>query len=151
MNRRRYRRQRRKVESDSPTDDANKAAIRRHMQKIAGMFAEGDFSIPMFIHETVPPGVEVTIGENDAIRVARSRYRVLTPGLRFPAMIELKSFRPNSKPIIRLDPCRIRSISEDKAKLLIACEDGSTLAVTLIDSGNSVSVRDKNDQVEYLG
>jgi hypothetical protein len=47
------------VESDSPTDNANKAAIGRHMQKIAGMFAEGDFSLPMFIHETVPPGVEV--------------------------------------------------------------------------------------------
>jgi hypothetical protein len=29
------------------------------MQKIAEMFAQGDFSLPMFIHETVPPGVEV--------------------------------------------------------------------------------------------
>jgi hypothetical protein len=29
------------------------------MLKIAGMFAQGDFSLPMFIHETVPPGVEV--------------------------------------------------------------------------------------------
>jgi hypothetical protein len=28
------------------------------MQKIAGMFAQGDFSLPMFIHDTVPPGVE---------------------------------------------------------------------------------------------
>ena len=25
---------------------------------IAGMFAEGNFSIPMFVHNTVPPGVE---------------------------------------------------------------------------------------------
>jgi hypothetical protein len=47
------------VESDSPDDNASKEAIRRHMQKIAGMFAEGDFSLPMFIHDTVPPGVEV--------------------------------------------------------------------------------------------
>ena len=47
------------VESDSPDDNANKEAIRRHMQKIAGMFAHRDFSLPMFIHDTVPPGVEV--------------------------------------------------------------------------------------------
>ena len=46
------------VESQSPDDDASKEAIRRHMQKIAGMFAQGDFSLPMFIHHTVPPGVE---------------------------------------------------------------------------------------------
>jgi hypothetical protein len=46
------------VESNSPDDDASKEAIRRHMQKIAGMFAQGDFSLPMFIHDTVPPGVE---------------------------------------------------------------------------------------------
>jgi len=42
-------------------------------------------------------------------------------------------------------------ISEDQAKLLIECKDESTLDVTLVDPGNSVSVRDKNDQVEYLG
>jgi hypothetical protein len=47
------------VESNSPEDDTCKAAIRRHMQKIAGMFGQGDFSLPMFIHDTVPPGVEV--------------------------------------------------------------------------------------------
>src|ERR1700722_6868272 len=46
------------VESDSPDDNASKEAIRRHMQKIAGMFAQGDFSLPMFIHDMVPPGVE---------------------------------------------------------------------------------------------
>jgi hypothetical protein len=47
------------VESDSPDDNASKEAIRRHMQKIARMFSQGDFSLPMFIHDTVPPGVEV--------------------------------------------------------------------------------------------
>jgi hypothetical protein len=46
------------VESNSPDDDPSKEAIRRHMQKIAGMFAQGDFSLPMFIHDMVPPGVE---------------------------------------------------------------------------------------------
>ena len=47
------------MESDSPEDNASKEAIRRHILKIAGMFAQGDFSLPMFIHDTVPPGVEV--------------------------------------------------------------------------------------------
>jgi hypothetical protein len=47
------------VESNSPEDNASKEAIRRHMQKIAGMFAQGDFSLSMFIHDTVPPGVEL--------------------------------------------------------------------------------------------
>ncbi len=47
------------VESDSPEDTVSKEAIRRHMQKIAGMFSQGDFTLPMFIHDTVPPGVEM--------------------------------------------------------------------------------------------
>jgi hypothetical protein len=46
------------MESDSPDDNGSREAIRLHMQKIAGMFAQGDFSLPMFIHDTVPPGVE---------------------------------------------------------------------------------------------
>jgi hypothetical protein len=46
---------------------------------------------------------------------------------------------------------RIRQISEDEAKLLFECEDDSTLDVTIVDPGNSVIVRDKNGQVEYLG
>jgi hypothetical protein len=46
---------------------------------------------------------------------------------------------------------RIRQVSEDQAKLLFECEDDSTLDVTIVDPGNSVIVRDKNSQVEYLG
>ena len=46
---------------------------------------------------------------------------------------------------------RIRQISEDQTTLLFECEDGSTLDVTIVDPGNSVIVRDKNNQVEYLG
>jgi hypothetical protein len=55
------------VESNSLDDDASKEAIRRHMQKIAGMFAQGDFSLPMFIHDTVPPGVEAMKNLKDQI------------------------------------------------------------------------------------
>ena len=55
----------------------------------------------------------------------------------------------NSPPLH--EGARIRQISEDQTKLLFECEDDSTLDVTIIDPGNSVIVRDKNHQVEYLG
>jgi hypothetical protein len=46
------------AESRDPGDAKSQDAIRRHMSMIAGMFAEGNFSIPMFVHNTVPPGME---------------------------------------------------------------------------------------------
>ena len=46
---------------------------------------------------------------------------------------------------------RIRQVSEDQTTLLFECEDESILDVTIVDPGNSVIVRDKNNQVEYLG
>jgi hypothetical protein len=46
---------------------------------------------------------------------------------------------------------RIRQISEDQTKLLFECEDDSTLDLIIVDPGNAVMVRDKNDLVEYLG
>jgi len=55
----------------------------------------------------------------------------------------------NSPPL--REGARIRQISEDQAKLLFECEDDSTLDVTIVDPENSVIVRDKNSQVEYLG
>jgi hypothetical protein len=55
----------------------------------------------------------------------------------------------NSPPLRK--GARIRQISEDQAKLLFECEDDSTLDVTIVDPGNSVIVRDRNKQVEYLG
>jgi hypothetical protein len=55
----------------------------------------------------------------------------------------------NSPPL--QEGARIRQISEDQAKILFECEDESTLDVTIVDPGNSVIVRDKSGQVEYLG
>ena len=55
----------------------------------------------------------------------------------------------NSPPLH--EGARIRQISEDEAKLLFECEDESTLDLTIVDPGNSVIVRDKNNLVEYLG
>jgi hypothetical protein len=38
-------------------DKTNTDAIRAHLSHISVMFANGDFSAPMFIHDGVPPGV----------------------------------------------------------------------------------------------
>jgi hypothetical protein len=38
-------------------DVANVQAIRTHLTHIATMFSNGDFSIPMFVHSQIPPGV----------------------------------------------------------------------------------------------
>jgi len=46
------------IQSNEPTDAASQEAIRQHLAMIAVKFAQGDFDIPMFIHATVPPGVE---------------------------------------------------------------------------------------------
>ena len=46
------------IEADDPNDSASKEAIRDHLVKIAGMFSQGDFQLPMLIHATVPPGVD---------------------------------------------------------------------------------------------
>ena len=49
------------------------------------------------------------------------------------------------------ESARIRQISEDQTTLLFECEDESIMEVTIVDPENSVIVRDKNGQVEYLG
>jgi hypothetical protein len=38
-------------------DSHNLQAVRTHLTHIVTMFANGDFSIPMFVHSQVPPGV----------------------------------------------------------------------------------------------
>jgi hypothetical protein len=40
-------------------DAENLRAIRSHLTHIATMFSSGEFSIPMFVHGQVPPGVPV--------------------------------------------------------------------------------------------
>jgi hypothetical protein len=40
-----------------PEDDASRAAIVRHFHHIASAFKQGDFEMPMFIHDRTPPGV----------------------------------------------------------------------------------------------
>ena len=63
--------------------------------------------------------------------------------------MNIKIVESNSPPLH--EGARIRQVSEDRATIVIECEDDSVFDVTIVDPGNSVSVRDKNDQVEYLG
>jgi hypothetical protein len=45
------------AEADNPNDNASRDAIWQHMEHIAMLFSEGDFTAPMFIHGQTPPGV----------------------------------------------------------------------------------------------
>jgi hypothetical protein len=46
------------IASNGAADSESQKAIRDHLRMIAATFANGDFAIPMFIHDTVPPGIE---------------------------------------------------------------------------------------------
>lgn len=47
------------VAANDPGDSASRDMIRMHLQQITGEFAAGDFTDPMLIHATVPPGAPV--------------------------------------------------------------------------------------------
>ena len=44
------------VTAKDVNDTASTDEIRTHLRHIASMFADGDFSVPMFVHDTAPPG-----------------------------------------------------------------------------------------------
>lgn len=56
------------VTANDPADAASRDQIRAHMTHIRKMFAGGDFSIPMFVHDTTPPGVSTMKRRAAAIR-----------------------------------------------------------------------------------
>ena len=45
------------VEPKDSADATNRNEISRHLGHIAKAFQSGDFDVPMFVHDTVPPGV----------------------------------------------------------------------------------------------
>jgi hypothetical protein len=47
------------VTANDGKDSQNMQAIRSHLTHIATMFSNGEFSISMFVHDQVPPGVPV--------------------------------------------------------------------------------------------
>ena len=47
------------VEANEAKDTNSRDQIRGHLRHIAMMFSEGNFEVPMLIHEKTPPGSEV--------------------------------------------------------------------------------------------
>jgi hypothetical protein len=45
------------VDANDQKDETNRDNIRMHLGHISRAFQSGDFDIPMFVHDTVPPGV----------------------------------------------------------------------------------------------
>jgi hypothetical protein len=48
-----------RVEVNDAADGDNRTAIRNHLAHISTAFSQGDFNIPMFVHDQTPPGVAV--------------------------------------------------------------------------------------------
>jgi hypothetical protein len=59
------------AEALDAADVESREAIRQHMTHIAGAFAQGNFAMPMFIHDRMPPGVPTMKRLRERIR-----YRV---------------------------------------------------------------------------
>ena len=47
------------VEANDVKDTESRGRIRGHLRHIAMMFSEGNFEVPMLVHEKTPPGSEV--------------------------------------------------------------------------------------------
>jgi hypothetical protein len=61
-----------RLEVNDAADVQARDRIREHLQIVARSFAAGHFSLPMLIHDQVPPGVEVMKKQNGAIEYAYS-------------------------------------------------------------------------------
>ena len=58
------------IQANDPKDTASQDQIREHLSHVAKMFAAGNFEIPIFIHDTTPPGVPVMKKLHDQIDYA---------------------------------------------------------------------------------
>jgi hypothetical protein len=56
------------VEANDAKDTASRDQIRMHLSHIAKMFADGNFDIPMFVHDQVPAGVPVMQSKKSQIQ-----------------------------------------------------------------------------------
>lgn len=55
------------IETNDPKDTDTRDQIRQHLAHVAKMFSEGNFEIPMFIHDKTPPGVPTMTELRDQI------------------------------------------------------------------------------------
>jgi TusA-related sulfurtransferase len=56
------------VTAKDPQNTDQIATVQKHLEHIVGMFREGDFSIPHFVHDTNPPGAETMKRLRSSIR-----------------------------------------------------------------------------------
>ncbi len=56
------------VEANDPKDSESRDQIRMHLSHVARAFADGDFDIPMFVHDKVPDGVPVMKARSQQIQ-----------------------------------------------------------------------------------
>jgi hypothetical protein len=55
------------VDADNKDDQVTRDEIRVHLSHIAQMFTQGNFQVPMFIHDKLPPGVPLMESKRSAI------------------------------------------------------------------------------------
>lgn len=67
------------VAANDKDDTTTRDQIQQHMTHIAMMFTAGDFDVPMFIHDVVPPGIPVMKAKQKAISYV---YESTTTGAR---------------------------------------------------------------------
>lgn len=48
-----------KVEANDAKDELSRDQIRMHLHHISMMFADGNFAVPMLVHDETPPGADV--------------------------------------------------------------------------------------------
>ena len=77
------------VSANDRKDAATRDQIHRHLAHIVKRFSSGDFNVPMFIHDTMPPGAAVMAKLREQIRYL---YRD-TPG---GAQIQINTANPEA-------------------------------------------------------
>jgi hypothetical protein len=77
------------VSVNNPKDDASREHIRMHLSHVAEMFSAGNFNVPMFIHDTTPPGVPTMTKLHSEIHY---RYQETDTGGR----INIETVNPNA-------------------------------------------------------
>lgn len=55
------------IGTNDPKDTGTRDQIRQHLSHVAKMFSDGNFEIPMFIHDKTPPGVPTMTELRDQI------------------------------------------------------------------------------------
>jgi hypothetical protein len=72
--------------ANDPNDKDTRDEIRSHLSHIVQMFTDGNFQVPMFIHDRVPPGVPVMKSKRASISyvlestASGGRIRITTTG-----------------------------------------------------------------------